>query len=231
MEHNDYITLSWNDLEAEARERLKSGDLEALREMDAAFHYFFVNELRRGDEASRTEFIMGVLGVLESPEFREVTEAAELQQILCRWKHLDELMDALRQDGDLIDEAERLVQSRKHAEQMLALLASVSEEGMKAGELASKLGISPQHLAKLLRELQSQDIIERHSAGKQVYVCLGLAGHLLVKRRSERQAEAAVSRSAIQSEESMVEAGSLFGEDSQVYQPIASPLEWLAFVN
>ncbi|MEW6210545.1 MAG: winged helix-turn-helix domain-containing protein [Acidobacteriota bacterium] len=194
MISSKYLTMGWDELIEEARRGLKESDVETLRQLDAAFHHFFLNEARRGDEKSKTRFIMGILGVLHLSEARAVEPASEIQQFLCRWSHLDGLMDVLRREGGLAERAERFINSRKHADRLLEAAARAGARGIAAGELASELGISQQHLSKLLREMESRDIIERHSEGGKVYVCLGLVGEILVEERQQTDQEKKLSR-------------------------------------
>lgn len=190
--------MGWEELIEAARQGLKDSDVEALRQLDAAFHHFFLNEARRGNEQSKTSFIMGILGVLHLSEARAIEPASEVQQFLCRWSHLDGLMDVLRREGGLVERAARFISSRKHADQLLETVARAGIRGIAAGELASELEISQQYLSKLLREMQSRDIIERHSEGGRVYVCLGLVGEIIVEEReqAEREREPAHTRAA-----------------------------------
>lgn len=159
--------------------------MASLRELDAALHHFFLNEARRGTDQTRGEFIDGILRIVESPESRNVERITELQQLISRWRHLDALMDAFRRDVDIVAEAERFSQTREHASELVAILSDAGAEGVTAGALAKQLEISPPHLAKLLRELDSRDIIERHSVGRNVYVVLGLVGQLMLEKRNK----------------------------------------------
>lgn len=183
MLRSDYLSFSWEDLIKTARSSLAEGDVEQLKQLDAVFRYRFCTQVRRGNTSSKDEFVEHLLGVTESTAAREIEAPTELQRLLCRWEHLEVLLDALRADGDLVDEAERLVHSRKHAGALLDAVAGATGWGIQAGELAGKLGISPQHLASLLRDLEQQDVVERSKVGKHVYVCPGLVGQQVLNRR------------------------------------------------
>jgi DNA-binding MarR family transcriptional regulator len=186
--------MSWEGLIEEARKAFKERDIESLRGLDDAFHHFFLNELRRGNEESRTEFIMGILEVVESPESREIGRADEVQELIVRWRHLDALMNVLRTDGDLIDQAERLIMSRELGERLLRTVEQAEFPGVKSGELARRLNISPPHMTKLLREMETCDVLERRPFGRNVYVTLGLVGQLLLERRRSARKTGDVAR-------------------------------------
>ncbi|MEK7409050.1 MAG: hypothetical protein AAB225_28640 [Acidobacteriota bacterium] len=181
MSPSGLLTTSWPELAAISSNALKNNDLEALRQLDAAFHHLFLNQVRRGNDASRTEFILGMIAVLESAEAREKPRATELQQLLNKWEHMNILTDAFRRDVDALERASQLIRSREHAGLLLTQVAA-SGQGIAREELGTRLGISSPHLSKLLRELEACDVIERHPAGRKVFVCLGLVGQLLVER-------------------------------------------------
>ena len=184
---SDTLTQPWEALVAMARSGLARADVESLQQVDAAFQYRFVNEVHGGTPASQEAFIEHMLSVTESPEARALEEPPEPQRLLSVWEHLALLMESLRDDGDLIDDAARLLESRAHAEALLEAVAAATGWGIQAGVLAKQLGISAQHLAALLRDLQPHDIITRRKVGKYVYVCPGLVGDLLLERRSQTQ--------------------------------------------
>ena len=181
MSSSDLLTATWDQLAELATTALRNNDLQTLRQLDTAFHHFFFNEVRRGSEETRAEFVLGMIRILESAEARAKPRADEVQQLLTRWEHLNLLTEAFRRNVDAVDGASNLIRSREHADRLVALVAA-SGAGIPAGDLAEGLGISPPHLSKLLRELEQCDVIERHPAGRKVYVCLGLVGQLLVER-------------------------------------------------
>ncbi len=187
MMAGDLLTLPLDELVVVACNALKEKDLPRLRELNTAFHHRFFHELRRGNEASRTEFIRGMLAVLESAGAKQLEHLEELPELLTRWAHLDELMDAVRGDVDAVERAREFLGSREHGNALLHQVTEAGAQGIRAGDLAQRLGISPQNLAKLLREFEAADIVERHRVGKNTYVCLGLTGQLLAGRQEPDQ--------------------------------------------
>jgi len=229
MISSDDLTQSWDALVEETRRGLDAGDSERLRQLDTVFHHHFFNQLRRGNTASRDELIEHLLDVTESPESRKIADPSEIQRLVCRWEHLEVLMEALRQDGDMIDDAERLIQSRTHAGDLLAQVAGVGGWGMRAGELARRLKISPQHLAVLLRELEPHDIITRHAVGRNVYVSLGLVGQLVTERRAKPNTTPALpSAKTPRIETPQGSQDVQFPESSPVFKPLAQPRKYLS---
>ena len=93
-----------------------------------------------------------------------------------------------------------MVERLKHGRRILKLVAEEGSKGVTAGDLARQLGISKQNLSKTLRELEPLNVIERHSDGRNVFVCIGAIGQLLlagdrtVPMPAERTAELFGSR-------------------------------------
>jgi DNA-binding MarR family transcriptional regulator len=123
-------------------------------------------------------------------------------------------MDAVRRDVDPIAEAERFVRSRTNAPKLIEILCEAENESVKCGDMARRLDISPQNLAKLLRDLEERDIVERHSAGRNVFVALGLVGQLLQERRNKDRSDDAFARP---------EDDFAFAGDSRIMEPLRNP--------
>lgn len=196
MTTDELSALPYDQLVALARQSLGNSDLEALRQLDSVFHQLFFNEARRGTQRSRTDFIAAMLKILDSNEAHGHPPAAELPRYLSRWEHLDVLMDAFRGERDPLAEAQRLVASRNKGQGLLKEVARAGALGILAGELATRLDISPQQLSRLLGEFEANDIIERFPRGRSVFVCLGLRGQLIEERLAEAGVGAAQAAAA-----------------------------------
>jgi len=183
MHPSDFFTASWTQLAEAARNALKNNDIETIRHLDTAFHHLFLNQARRGDDASRNDFVLNLLAITESQEARQKPRPDEIPLVLARWAHLALLSDAFRTAGDAVEQASQAVRSLKHGDRLLAEVARSG--GLPAKDLAARLGISQQGLSPLLRKLEACDVIERRPAGQYVYVCLGLVGQLLLDREPQ----------------------------------------------
>lgn len=194
MSTADLYTASWKSLSEIAEKALRTVDLEVLRALDDVFHHLFFHEARRGDESTRSDFIAGILTILESEAMRKPLLSPEAQRLRTRWEHLDELMDAFRRAIDPVVEAERLVRSSKLGERLLQVVKAAGGAGVIGMDLAAGLHTSPQNLAKLLVRFERKDIIERHSAGRNVRICLGLVGELVHDRLAAGSSAGRISK-------------------------------------
>jgi DNA-binding MarR family transcriptional regulator len=216
MDNLHPLTASWDELAELALKALKKNDLEALRHLDGALHYRFLSQFRRGDETSRGEFLRGLLNIIDCPEARQRERPGPIERLLAHWEHLCELADALLKDVDTVERAARIVASRKHARELLELVAQQSE-GLPAGALADRLKIKKPHLTKLLNDLEELDVIERAPSGRHVFVRLGQVGQSLREREVSSASPASEPESGYEG---------LF-PDGPMLKPLVSPVQYL----
>ena len=184
----DMIELSLNEspLVREVRTAIREGT-QALQPLDREIHERFFEEVVDGTESTRTQFIQGLLAVLESEVARAIPAPDAIQQLLSHWQHLVKLADGFRRDIDATTEAGRILGTRVRGQALFAVVNAAGVEGIRPRDLAEKLGITQQNLAALLEYLEAHDIVVRRREGGNVYVVLGGAGKLLAGRPSLRR--------------------------------------------
>ena len=181
----EFFSLPLDELVTRARTALAAKDVESLQELDGVLRHRFYHLARQGEEKALDEFIGGMFRIVESAEARAFGKPEQIVALLTVWRHLSDLADAVRRDVEPAEQAARLVSTRKHASRLVELATNAGSEGIRFSDLADQLGISKPYLSKLLRELEARDVIERHRAGRNTYVCLGLAGQLLAEREQK----------------------------------------------
>jgi len=180
----ELLTLPWEDLVRVARQSMQSSDSKELSSLDAAFHHLYFRELAEGDDDSRSEFLAGILRVIESEPAHSFKPPSLIESLLTRWRHLHELIDAARRNVDPVDQASRLVRSRAHAEDLMKIVAREGSRGISVGALSQRLEVTMPHAAKLLRELEALYLIERHRSGRHTFVTLGPVGLVMNRREA-----------------------------------------------
>jgi DNA-binding MarR family transcriptional regulator len=185
MDNAHFLTLKPNELAEMALDGLTRNDNELLENVDSAFHHIFLERSKKGSEDSRDEFIDAVLSATEFVE-REAHLDLRHRRIV-RWVHLAELMEAFKQDRDRIAEAIRLLKTGKHLKIFQEIIAKNDGAEWMVFQLAKKLGLSCPNLVSYLNVLERHDIIQRHRAGRNAFVSIGLVGQLIAQRLKAEQ--------------------------------------------
>jgi DNA-binding MarR family transcriptional regulator len=180
----DLLASSWDELVSAALSALAERNVQALAAVDGALHHRYFAQLDSpSDPESRQGFALDIGDVTESEPARAIAGAAgeddPVRRYLGRWQHLAELAEALSHDVTAEEAAREFLRSREHGDRLVRIVADAGAEGLKQGELAQSLGITPNHLSNLLREFEAHDLIERRKLGKHVYISLGLTGQLV----------------------------------------------------
>ncbi len=145
-------------------------DSKILEGVDAVLHQTFLDLMRHGSKDEFKSFIT----ILTKLSLRAGERFASFAQ---RWKHLNELSQMVFNSLNP-EMAKRLVESRKYGKEIMKVL----EEGaIRSGDLAEKLGISGEHLAKILREFEKEQLIERVRVRKASWIMIGLVGTQIIK--------------------------------------------------
>jgi hypothetical protein len=126
------------------------------------------------------EFLDAFLPLSGRPEVRSLHLEDALAQCVARLEYLLEL--AGEGAGAVTDEAilRQIVDSRERGFDLLHALASAPEHGLAAGDLAERLGITPQNLSPLITMFHAQGIVNRSKQGKNAFITLTEAGRALV---------------------------------------------------
>jgi len=126
------------------------------------------------------QFLDDFLPLGGRPEVRSLHVSDLLARCVTRLEHLLELAgDSARtvtEDAIL----RQIVESRERGFDFILTLASAPEHGLTAGDLAERLGITPQNLSPLITTFHAQGIVNRSKQGKNAFLTLTPAGRALV---------------------------------------------------
>lgn len=140
---------------------------DALAQIESRFH--------RGQR-----FLDDFLPLAGRAEVRALHLDDPLAQCVARLEHLLELAgDSARvvtEDAIL----RQIVDSRERGGDLIQALAAAPEQGLTAGELAQRLGITPQNLSPLIAVFHAQGIVNRSRQGKKAFITLTPEGRALL---------------------------------------------------
>jgi len=165
-----------------------------LHNIDAMLTGTAVDYIRKGTPDQINAFADDMLAFLDSNIGDKLKSSDEGRQYYYRWEHYIDLCSTAVDNYDP-QSMTRFIASRKHGIGLMQVLFE-NMEGVRSKDLAQLLGISSQHLAKLLREFEDHDLVVREREKKFTIVRLDFLG-----------------RAYMSDEEAVVEPTTVFMED------------------
>jgi len=165
-----------------------------LHNIDAMLTGMAVDYIRKGTPDQIDAFADDMLAFLDSNIGDKLKSSDEGRQYYYRWEHSVDLCSIAVDNYDPQSMA-RFIASRKHGPRLMQVLFE-NIEGVRSKDLAQLLGISSQHLAKLLREFEDHSLVVRDREKKFTLVRLDFLG-----------------RAYMSDEESEMEPTTVFKED------------------
>lgn len=162
-----------------AKDFIRKGEMENLSDIDMMLIDRFIGYLRKGTIDDLKEFQDAVLSFTDSKVADRLKQDEEGERFFHRWDHFHDLCDAATENYDP-ELTRQFIESRKHGKELMHLLFQ-NQEGIRHNELSLRLGISPPHLSKLLREFQEHDLITRERKNKVSIIRLGITGRAFMK--------------------------------------------------
>ncbi len=172
-----------------ARDFVKEGNIERIHDVDVMLHERCLEYLRKGTKEDIDSFISCLNAFVDSEDGESLSALSKEKNYTERWDHLSELcyMVVENSDPELVY---RLVEGRKNGGNLVDLL---QKEGlMRFKDLAERLRISNQNLAKLVREFEREDIVERVRDRKSTFVQLGFMGRVYVAEHGSQEQNSAI---------------------------------------
>ena len=157
-----------------AKQSVNQGEQGNIHNIDAVLTGMIVDYIRRGTSDHLDRFADDMLAFLDSNIGDKLKSSDEGRQYYYRWEHSIDLCSAAVDNYDPQAMA-RFIASRKHGPGLLQVLFE-NIEGIRSKDLAQLLGISSQHLAKLLREFEDRDLVVREREKKFTLVRLDFLG-------------------------------------------------------
>ena len=142
--------------------------------IDAMLTGMAVGYIRKGTPDQIDAFADDMLAFLDSNLGDTLKSSNEGKQYYYRWEHFVDLCSAAVDNYDPQSVA-RFIASRKHGQRLMQVLFE-NIAGLRSKDLAQLLGISSQHLAKLLREFEDRDLVVREREKKFTIVRLDFLG-------------------------------------------------------
>lgn len=168
-----------------AKKCLENDDLENLHDIDVMLNDRFIALVRSGTREDLESFLYAALFFVESDEAKKMMAFEEGRRLFYRWGHFHDLSDIAvgKYDSGFVS---RFVTSRKNGPDMMKLLYE-NEEGIRAKDLADRLGISQQNFAKLARQFENEGVIERQRSGKVTMVKLSSIGRFFMEEQYQNR--------------------------------------------
>lgn len=157
-----------------AKEFLSQGRMENLHEIDIVLGGRFIDYVRRGTKDDLESLAHNLLAFIEGKNGDRLQSLDDGRTYYERWEHLCDLAEFALENYDP-EFITRFIASRKRGEELMKVLYH-SRDGVRANDLAKRLGISPPNLAKLLREFEKENLIIREREGKTTLVRLDFPG-------------------------------------------------------
>lgn len=167
-----------------AKQSVNQGEQDNLHNIDAMLTGVFVNYIRRGTSDHLNRFADDMLAFLDCDIGDKLKSSDEGRQYYYRWEHYIDLCSTAVDNYDP-QSMTRFIASRKHGQRLMQVLFE-NIEGIRSKDLAQLLGISSQHLAKLLREFEDRDLVVRDREKKFTLVRLDFLGRAYM---SDEEAE------------------------------------------
>ena len=177
MNPHDLAGLSPEAISDVFRKSINENELQTAQDAFSELESRF-DQLCGSKEGSR-QFLNDYLPLTGSPEVRALHIPDPLARCAAKLEHLLELagMRARAVDEEAI--LRQIVDSRERGQDLLNALAAASAQGLQAGELASRLKISPQNLSPILSAFHAHGLLDRTRRGRHVYVTLTRRGRSL----------------------------------------------------
>ena len=199
-----------------AKQSVNQGEQDNLHNIDAMLTGMIVDYIRRGTSDHLDRFADDMLAFLDSNIGDKLKSSDEGRQYYYRWEHSVDLCSIAVDNYDPQSMA-RFIASRKHGQRLMQVLFE-NIAGLRSKDLAQLLGISSQHLAKLLREFEDRNLVIREREKKFTLVRLDFLG-----------------RAYMSDEKSEIEPSTVFKEydmDAEMKQRIGgltdkNPKDWL----
>ncbi|MCP4688021.1 MAG: MarR family transcriptional regulator [Desulfobacterales bacterium] len=153
---------------------IATGELKKLPEIDLVINGRFVELIRNGDRGELESVLQALQALLNGEKNHALKRDAAYEKYYYRWENLFDLCGRALENYDMVFTA-RLLKARKHGARMMCILKE-NPDGVRAKKLSEKLGISPPHLAKLLKEFEETGLIARQKTRGATSVLLGLLG-------------------------------------------------------
>ena len=175
---SDIAHLPWPELVGIAAAAVTSKDIDTLHSLSALLHIkYWELDQHKKDKQKITDFIHGVLTVLDADPIRDNPEPDQVQKALLSWQHLSELATSERESVDESSEVRDLIESRKHWKQVVEMLFKAPPgQGLWKSEIEENLDIKEANGSMLLTEMCDYEVITRSKVGKQIKVGLGHLG-------------------------------------------------------
>ena len=158
-----------------AEQSINQGALDNnLHNIDAMLTGTAVDYIRKGTPDQIDAFADDMLAFLDSNLGDRLKSSNEGKRYYYRWEHFVDLCSAAVDNYDP-QSAARFIASRKHGQRLMQVLFE-NIAGLRSKDLAQLLGISSQHLAKLLREFEDRDLVVREREKKFTIVRLDFLG-------------------------------------------------------
>lgn len=157
-----------------AKQSVNQGEQDNLHNIDTMLTGVIVGYIRRGTSDHLDRLADDMLAFLDSNLGDTLKSSNEGKQYYYRWEHFVDLCSAAVDNYDPQSMA-RFIASRKHGQRLMQVLFE-NIAGLRSKDLAQLLGISSQHLAKLLREFEDRDLVVRERGKKFTLVRLDFLG-------------------------------------------------------
>lgn len=174
------------DLMVLAGQFVENMNTDGLHDIDVALTGLLIDFIRHGTLDMFDTFIEDMLIFLDSDNGDRLKSFIEGERYFYRWEHLVDFSRMTFEEYDP-DMTARFIASRKYGVRLLEIV-SENTDGIRVKELAKKLDISNQQLAKLLREFEEHDLVEREKGKKMTLVHLGFMGRVYMSEKEESQA-------------------------------------------
>jgi hypothetical protein len=157
-----------------AKQSVNQGEQNNLHNIDAMLTGVIVDYIRRGTSDHLDSFADDMLAFLDSNIGDKLKSSDKGRQYYYRWEHYIDLCSTAVDNYDP-QSMTRFIASRKHGPRLMQVLFE-NIEGLRSKNLAQLLGISSQHLAKLLKEFEDRDLVVREREKKFTLVRLDFLG-------------------------------------------------------
>lgn len=194
-----------------AKQSVNQGEQDNLHNIDAMLTGVIVDYIRRGTSNHLDRFADDMLAFLDSNIGDKLKSSDEGRQYYYRWEHSVDLCSIAVDNYDPQSEA-RFIASRKHGQRLMQVLFE-NIAGLRSKDLAKLLGISTQHLAKLLREFEDRNLVVREREKRFTLVRLDFLGRAYMSDEESEMEPTLVSKEDDMDAEMKLIIGGLAGKD------------------
>jgi DNA-binding HxlR family transcriptional regulator len=166
-----------------AADFIKKGENRNLRDIDIMLIDRYIDYLRYGMKDDLNSFLYAILSLVDSSTGEKLKESEDGKRYFYRWEHFEDLCTTAIENYDPVFTA-RLVSSRKHGRELIEIL-SAHRDGIRHNSLSKMLGMTEQHLSKLLREFEEDGLVIRERKNKVSMIRLGFAGRAYMAEKGE----------------------------------------------